>query len=963
MFVIFLGYSLSKPKKELFLTLCLIVLFLSSMLFSTFKPGFGQTALIFSDDFESGGLGNWTGTKSMGSGITASVQAVVTYEGTSAMAIVVADGPGENGICIYKDFGNSYSIIHARAYVQLTAVPAPGGVLEVFGFSADGWLPNAVGARVDIINNGGMVQWRLNYYNNGWQAAYTSTINPNTWYCVEMKLVFGGGLGETHLYVDDVELVSKTGLTNTALGSLVRYFSLGIDDESGGNILKAYFDSVVVSGSYIGPRQSIPPSPTAPQTATSEPTTPTTVPTLPPTPTPTTDPTMTPAPTSTPTSITTPTTSPAPTPIPTPTPTAIPTPIPSPNVSLFEDSFESGAFTSWTHTGGEGNHTQTVETANPHHGSHNAKFTADTNSEGWIKKSIPSSPVIYLQQHIKLTNLPPSDSRLYLGTIQNSNSNNNVDLFIENNNGQYYWGVYTSINGAIYHDREPTPSNPRANIYYCVELCRDATNSRSRLWVDGTLKVDASRPHSGNANGIYIGLTWATASSTIYVDCIKISTSYIPPEMPLQSTPTPAPTTNPPSPTPAPVPTHPAVSREVSITKPIQASWIANDGTLYAGSSNTLYKSPDQGITWQPLLTFSGVGAEINCVFVNQLNYVFVSPSGTNSLGLWRSTDGGQSWSNVLPLSTGCSIWSMTQDSNGNLFAGIYTTGNTANATILKSTDNGAHWTVIYHDTQARHVHCITVDLSTNTIYAAIGDVRVVPGWYTYVIRAAANGVANASWRKILTLPQMLSIEALYTTDQTGKLMPLARLFATDYDNGQIYRTTDDMNFNLVLDTGTQSYGYWIRTNNLNGDIYASFTGGENPAQWIAGIWISRDGGIHWSPYKNFPIHNPYYGSIGASNFWEGTMYYSLRLDSGWQNGIKIYPDYGTANQSTILSRADISPLELGLLLAGLGLITATRLWDKIISLLCLGFFHLQGLVRCLVCRPLHYTLPKNATP
>jgi hypothetical protein len=586
-----------------------------------------------------------------------------------------------------------------------------------------------------------------------------------------------------------------------------------------------------------------------------------------------------------------PTPTPSQTPTPNPTPTIIPTPIPT--VLLFEDSFESDPFTNWTHTGGAGNHTQTIETTNPHHGSQNAKFTADPNSESWTQKTILPTPIIYLQQYIKLANLPPPNHRLYLGTIQNTNSNNNADIFIENTNGQYYWGIYTSINGTTYHDYESTPSNPKINIYYCVTLCRDTINNQSRLWIDGTLRVDVSRPHFGNANAIYCGITWTTTTSLLYVDCVKVSTTYIPQENPPQPTSTPSlapsPTPTPaPSPTPTPSP-HPTGTQETPISKPIQASWITNDGTLYAGSGNTLYKSTNQGITWQPLLTFSGTDAEINCIFINKQNHIFVSPSATNALGLWRSTDGGQSWNNVLPLTTGCTIWSMTQDSNANLYAGIYTTGNTANATILKSTDNGAHWTPIYYDTQARHIHCITVDLSTNIIYAVIGDVRVAPNWHTYVIRADVNNVVNASWKKILTLPQMLSIEVLYTTDQTGKLFPLARLFATDYDNGQIYRTTDDVNFNLVLDTGTQSYGYWIRTNDLNGDIYASFTGGENPTQWLAGIWISRDGGIHWSPYKTFPIHNPYYGSISASNFWHGTMYYSLRLNSGWQNGIKLY--------------------------------------------------------------------------
>jgi hypothetical protein len=95
-----------------------------------------------------------------------------------------------------------------------------------------------------------------------------------------------------------------------------------------------------------------------------------------------------------------------------------------------------------------------------------------------------------------------------------------------------------------------------------------------------------------------------------------------------------------------------------------------------------------------------------------------------------------------------------------------------------------------------------------------------------------------------------------------------------------------------VLDTGAQSYAYWIRTNNLNGYVYASFAGGDNPSVWTAGIWLSTDSGATWRVYRSFPIHNPYFGSISASNFQDGTLYYCLQLDSGWQNGVEIYPDY-----------------------------------------------------------------------
>ena len=408
-----------------------------------------------------------------------------------------------------------------------------------------------------------------------------------------------------------------------------------------------------------------------------------------------------------------------------------------------------------------------------------------------------------------------------------------------------------------------------------------------------------------------VGLDDESGSNTLnaYFDCVVLANAYIGPEpspTPAPSPPRlrhhPSPTPTPsPSPTPTPNPNQTVyctfnltmtatvlepVYEEANITKIIQASWIANDGTLYAGSFATLYRSFDQGVTWQPLITFnSSNAAGIDCVYVNELNYIFTSPDSNataNELGLWKSIDGGGNWSKVLSLPLDCSILSMDEDSNGNLFAGIYTTGSTGNASICKSTDGGDHWQTVYYDSTARHVHDVTVDKSNNYIYASIGDLRVFPWNITYVIRSTDDG---NNWTQILAgIPQILAIEAI----------PGARLLATDLDNGIIYRTTDDVSYNGVLDTGAQSYGFWFSANNLNGNIYASFIGGESTDR-NAGIYISNDSGLTWNVYKIFDIHNAYFGSTCGSNFFQGTMYYSVLLDSGWQNGIKIYSSFGAS--------------------------------------------------------------------
>ena len=243
-----------------------------------------------------------------------------------------------------------------------------------------------------------------------------------------------------------------------------------------------------------------------------------------------------------------------------------------------------------------------------------------------------------------------------------------------------------------------------------------------------------------------------------------------------------------------------------------------------------------------------------------------------------------------MPLPEDCAIWAIDEYSGGNLFAGVYTTGPTAgNARIYRSVDNGSSWDQVYYDSAGRHIHDIAVDRTTGYIYASVGD--TYGAWQTsYIIRSTDGGNLN-SWNEILSdLPQVVAIEAV----------PGARLFGTDTPqniNGQIYRSTDDSSYDLVLDTGSHSYGFWIRQNSLDGKIYASLVSGE-ASNRNAGIYTSTNNGQSWSLYRSFNVHAGYLGSSSASNFVAGTMYYSVELDSGDQNGAKIYPQYGAGSMA-----------------------------------------------------------------
>ncbi|MCW4043917.1 MAG: hypothetical protein NWE94_00170, partial [Candidatus Bathyarchaeota archaeon] len=310
--------------------------------------------------------------------------------------------------------------------------------------------------------------------------------------------------------------------------------------------------------------------------------------------------------------------------------------------------------------------------------------------------------------------------------------------------------------------------------------------------------------------------------------------------------------------------------------------FVSNNGTAYVGWGNNLYKSVDFGQSWQNIATISN--ADLTVVFVASNGYVyFTAYDGYNGAlapedrGLWRCINDTE-FQRVQDLPDGCSIFpgGFDEDSEGSLFFGVYTYGEVANASIYRSKDAGDTWVSVYYDPNARHVHNLQVNKLSNYVYATLGD--LIDPWNThYILRSTDNG---DNWTQILPgTGQSLSI--CFT--------PYARLFGTDdsFINGQIYRTTDDSSFTTVLDVGQNAYCWWIRRDSYTGKIYASFVSTEsNPT--FARIYISEDDGENWTVYKTLLASQPYDGSMGASNFVNGTMYYFLSENHEWKTNVRF---------------------------------------------------------------------------
>lgn len=187
---------------------------------------------------------------------------------------------------------------------------------------------------------------------------------------------------------------------------------------------------------------------------------------------------------------------------------------------------------------------------------------------------------------------------------------------------------------------------------------------------------------------------------------------------------------------------------------------------------------------------------------------------------------------------TSGTIWSIDQDTKGNIYAGWYSSEGVAGvgAVIFKSNDDGLTWNAVYNDTQGYHIHNLRVDPYTDYVYATIGgDSHGDPS----IVRSVDEG---DTWEEILAgSHQCLGIA----------FTPEARFFGTDGwtfgsepDNPLIYKTTDDVTREVVLNCSSNgnAYNFWMAES--RGYLFAGFV---NAGSHIGGgVYYSADEGNTW---------------------------------------------------------------------------------------------------------------------
>jgi photosystem II stability/assembly factor-like uncharacterized protein len=332
-------------------------------------------------------------------------------------------------------------------------------------------------------------------------------------------------------------------------------------------------------------------------------------------------------------------------------------------------------------------------------------------------------------------------------------------------------------------------------------------------------------------------------------------------------------------------------------------SWTRNSVSIGDG----VYKSVDGGENW------TNVGLKeserITKIVVDPTdgNTVYVCVPGklwsdSEERGVYKTSDGGRSWTKVLKganLSTGCSMMSMDPKNAKTLYAGMWDfrrkgwtfrsggDGPTApsGSGLFKSTDGGATW----NELDAKSANglpskpwgrvAVTVAPSNpNVVYALIEAEPPKNGLY----RSDDGG---KTWQA-RDRSQMMVWRPFY----------FAHLIVDPKDENKVYKP--DLGLIVSNDGGKSFSGI---TGGTHGDHHDLWINPENTDHIIAGddggIWYSYDGGNKWWKGENLPVSQfyhvsvdmdePYnvYGGLQDNSSWVGPSHYPGGItNSRWEN-------------------------------------------------------------------------------
>jgi len=222
---------------------------------------------------------------------------------------------------------------------------------------------------------------------------------------------------------------------------------------------------------------------------------------------------------------------------------------------------------------------------------------------------------------------------------------------------------------------------------------------------------------------------------------------------------------------------------------------------LYCGTEpGEVYKSSDEGMNWTLVSKNENFGSGVTAVEVHPSNPDIVFAGGNN--GVFRSTDGGQIWINVLPSSNLGVNELLIHPTNDQLIFACTDKG------LYRSLDNGTTWNQLFSNK--------TYDIKSNTADASI----------LYIVRNNPTAII-CEFLKSTDFGETWSVQSngWYFSTDPARNDGGARLAVTPADPNRIYAY-------LIGEAKANDFGY-------------------------IGVYRSNDGGSTWT-LPNSPAGGPY---------------------------------------------------------------------------------------------------------
>jgi photosystem II stability/assembly factor-like uncharacterized protein len=278
-----------------------------------------------------------------------------------------------------------------------------------------------------------------------------------------------------------------------------------------------------------------------------------------------------------------------------------------------------------------------------------------------------------------------------------------------------------------------------------------------------------------------------------------------------------------------------------------------NPRTLYAGAHYAgVFKSTDAGAHWD----FSGLaGYTVNTLAIDPQNpavlyagvFVPQDDGDERNPGIFKSTDGGKSWTSTNAVSTfGCTIEGLAVDPRDSL--SVYAS---ACDGFLRSSDGGETWSAA--NSGFPHLDPRSGSALASLVIDPMGTLFITayqcdttgrfpaPACDTDVFKSSDGG---GSWRKATAAPISNSMVTALAIDPVSPSTLYARIMFTNVQNGVI--------------KSTDSGATWVRTSLDLGQgcciaAVAVDPAGAVYAAGFGGLFKSMDGGTGWRRIGYFP--------------------------------------------------------------------------------------------------------------